>query len=285
MSKSPKTATNVPAKARQRSAVKSEFFVVRHGVRSVVQGGKLVQIVSQAGRALTLSEIGAASGMSASRAHRYLASLIQLGLIEQDRETGRYDLGPALLELGLAALSRVDAVRLASVSLRQLSESTGIAAVLVVWGSHGPTVIKWEPGRVAFAPRIREGHSLSLIHSSAGRVFLAFQSSKDTDPILKRELEQWNAAAPDRALSLPDIDTLRDEVKKNRLGRSVAEQNPSVQAISAPVFDHDGRLRLTLTLLGLIGSFDPDYGSDTAAELMKAAEELSRKLGSSVPVS
>ena len=54
-------------------------------------------------------------GMPAAKAHRYLASFMPAGLIEQHPESGRYDLGPFALELGLglAAMARLDPLALA----------------------------------------------------------------------------------------------------------------------------------------------------------------------------
>jgi hypothetical protein len=58
-----------------------------------------------------LKDLAAAAGMSAAKAHRYLVSFQRLGLVTQDPRSTRYDLGPAALQLGLAALARLDPVR------------------------------------------------------------------------------------------------------------------------------------------------------------------------------
>jgi len=43
-----------------------------------------------------------------------------VGLVEQDQTSGRYDLGSFSLELGLAAMGRLDPVRLATPILEDL---------------------------------------------------------------------------------------------------------------------------------------------------------------------
>jgi DNA-binding IclR family transcriptional regulator len=50
---------------------------------------------------------------------------MRMGLVEQDANTGRYDLGEFALELGLASLARLDPVRLAGPVLDDLCERIG----------------------------------------------------------------------------------------------------------------------------------------------------------------
>ena len=41
--------------------------------------------------------------MSAAKAHRYLVSCVQAGLVVQSERSGSYDLGPLAVRVGLAA--------------------------------------------------------------------------------------------------------------------------------------------------------------------------------------
>ena len=68
-------------------------------------------------------------------------SFQRLSLVVQDEASTRYDLGPAALRLGLASLSRLDAVKLARARLPQLMTVIEHTLALAVWGNHGPTVV------------------------------------------------------------------------------------------------------------------------------------------------
>jgi len=85
----------------------------RAGIQSVEVGFTLLGALAGAPGPLMLRDLAAAAGMSAAKAHRYLVSFQRLQLVTQDAGTTRYDLGPAALKLGLASLSRLDAVKLA----------------------------------------------------------------------------------------------------------------------------------------------------------------------------
>lgn len=52
--------------------------------------------------------------MPTAKAHRQLVSFMRTGLVEQDGNFGRYDLGGRPLGLGLSGLLRLDVVRLAA---------------------------------------------------------------------------------------------------------------------------------------------------------------------------
>src|SRR5581483_5466002 len=138
----------------------------RHGNRSIVVAVSLLRVIASLGRPATLSEIATAAGMSAPRAHRYLLGLANTRLVEHNAISGRYDLGSEIVELGVAALGKVDAVRFASEALPPLAEETGLAAIITVWGTNGPTVIRCEQADLGSAMRVREGRNLSLLRSA-----------------------------------------------------------------------------------------------------------------------
>src|SRR3954469_10502584 len=97
----------------------------RAGIQSVEVGFGLLQALSKAPGPLMLRDLAAAAGMSAAKAHRYLVSFQRLQLVVQDGASTRYDLGPAALKLGLASLSRLDAVKLARQRVAALAEQIG----------------------------------------------------------------------------------------------------------------------------------------------------------------
>src|SRR4029453_15871321 len=109
----------------------------RAGIQSVEVGFGLLQVLGDAAGPLMLRDLARAANMSAAKAHRYLVSFKRLQLVGQEAASTRYDLGPAALKLGLASLSRLDAVRLARARLSVLMEEIGHTLALAVWGNHG----------------------------------------------------------------------------------------------------------------------------------------------------
>jgi DNA-binding IclR family transcriptional regulator len=270
----PRTKPTRPKAPRKRKT----GAMPRHGIRSIVVGVKLLNTLAELGRPAPLSEIATAAGMSPTRTHRYLLGLAGTRLVEQNPVSGRYDLGPQIVELGVTALGRVDAVRMATDMLAELSERTRLASLICVWGTNGPTVIRWEQADLASAVRIREGRNLPLLRSASGRVFLTYEKPATVEPFVKRELAATNSIRG-KSAKPKDVESLREEVKRTGLGRNIGEEGGNLAALSAPVFDANGRLALCVTLISSLGSFSPDYDGPEAETLKSAAADLSRRLG------
>lgn len=116
----------------------------RAGIQSVEVGFGLLDVLARATSPLMLRDLALAACMSAAKAHRYLVSFQRLRLVMQDANTTLYDFGPAALALGLASLSRIDAVKLARGRIVGLMLEIGHTLALAVWGKHGPTIVHWE---------------------------------------------------------------------------------------------------------------------------------------------
>ncbi|ABE31837.1 bacterial regulatory, arsR family protein [Paraburkholderia xenovorans LB400] len=84
------------------------------GVQSVEIGARVLRAYLRAEAPMSVKELADEVDMSTSRTHRYLASLVRAGLIERDAASGRYDLGELTLQLGVAALNRLNPVAEAS---------------------------------------------------------------------------------------------------------------------------------------------------------------------------
>src|SRR5690606_28599436 len=85
--------------------------------------------------ATSLSRLAEHVGMPASKVHRYLQALIASGFAEQDVTTNHYGLGPAALFVGLAALGRLDVVKLATPYLAELRDELNETCFLAVWAT------------------------------------------------------------------------------------------------------------------------------------------------------
>lgn len=65
---------------------------------------RVLEIVAEAGRALSLSEIGARTGLHVSTAHRLIATLRDHGFVEQEKGSGLYRIGPGAFRIGRSFL-------------------------------------------------------------------------------------------------------------------------------------------------------------------------------------
>jgi len=251
----------------------------RAGIQSVEVGFALLEVLAKAEAPLMLRDLAASAGMSAAKAHRYLVSFQRLGLVLQDASSTRYDLGPAALQLGLAALTRIDAVKLARERMPQLMAQIGHTVALAVWGNQGPTIVHWQESPHAMTI-LRLGDVMPLLTSATGRCFAAYLPSELTAPMVKHELARaQKLKQADVPTSQSDIKHMLNEVRQRGMSRVVNTLLPGVVGMCAPVFDADGHLALGMLSLGPASSFDASWDGKPAKALKQAAQALSHELG------
>jgi DNA-binding IclR family transcriptional regulator len=243
----------------------------RRGIQSVEIGFAVLEALAALGEASTLGAIAQASGLSGSQTHRYLASLTAAGMTQQDRASGRYDLGPAALKLGLSALARTDAFRVADTAIEAFVRETGRTVQVAALGPQGPTVVRWHMGRPAVMTSFGVGAVLPLLYSATGHVFLSFVPEVETDSLLEREL-------PDSGMTRDEVDIIKARVRAE--GRACVEGTmiPGLRAAAFPIFDFQGRAILSATAL-MPGAFKSDDSGAVLEKLATACRDVSRKLG------
>lgn len=253
---------------------------VRQGIQSIELGFSLILALAATNRPMMLRDIAKGAGMPPAKAHRYMVSFLRLGLVEQDRASGRYDLGRRAVEIGLAGLSRLDPVRLSGPILEELCDEIHNTVALAVWGSQGPTIVRIVDAGGPVTITLRHGTVLSLYKSATGRAFSTFFRS----PFLRASLdaELGKAAATSRTA----VTTIRrqfekglTEFRRQGLARATGSLTPGINGFSAPVFDHSGAMVAAITALGPVGEFDVEWDNPVAAAMKGAAKTLSERLG------
>lgn len=286
----PAAKTPASKASTPRDTTETDTEHLRAGIQSVEVGFELLNALSQAPGALMLRDLAAAAGMSAAKAHRYLVSFQRMGLVMQDPVSTRYDLGPASLRLGLASLSRLDAVKLARDRIPALLAETGHTLAIAVWGNQGPTMVHWAEAPQTVPVTLRLGDVMPLLTSATGRCFAAFMGQEGRDaqriaPMIREELARVKKLPrnglplEDVPQTLQDVQALLDEARAQGLGRVVHSLLPGVGGFCAPVFDAQGRLALGLVVLGSVATLDTDWNGAPALALRRCARQLSDDLG------
>ena len=216
--------------------------------------------VEAGGAPVSLTQIAKATGMTPSKVHRYLVSLSRAGLIAQSRDSGRYDLGPALRQLGMAALRRTDEVGLVSDGLPGLRDRTSHAVNLAIWSDHGPVNVRWQYGSHMLPITVRIGAIMPLATTSVGRVFLAHLPDTLTEPILR--------ADADHALGTTELERIKSEVLRTGYAKTTNAMIPDITSVAAPVIADTIPMPLAVAVAMPARS--------TAVEVRAVAEELVR---------
>jgi DNA-binding IclR family transcriptional regulator len=251
----------------------------QQGIQSVDAAVRILRAMASVNRHMSLKDIASAAHMTASNTHRYLVSFIKAQLVCQESSSGKYDLGPFALHLGLAAMSRTDSITVATQVLHELLAEIDLPVTLSVWTPDGPTMIRWLDASHPLTVNHKTGSRSPMLTSASGRVFLTFESGEKIKNVLAAEIRARKSRKETTLISPEDVSALRSEVRRHGLGRSIGERVNGINGLSAPIFDALGQLALTISTLGLEHSFDPSYGGTVARALRAAADRASILLG------
>jgi len=222
------------------------------GIQSLDGALHLLKVLAAGRAAMTLTDLARAADMPVPKAHRYLASFAAAGLVEQRARSGRYDLGPAALSIGLAAMARSDVVNRTAEALVHLTDETGHTALLSIWGDQGSTVVRWERSPTFFVTSLGLGAVLPLLDSATGRVFLAHLPKPVTENRLRGEMKTARGRAEpllDGPSSRVGVSALVAQTRADGFASVDGRFIPGLAAIAAPVLDWQGDAALAVTLI------------------------------------
>ena len=256
----------------------------RRSIQSVETGFPLLAALVDAAVALNLRDLAARAGMTSSKAHPYLVSFTRVGLVQQDAITGKYELGPFALQMGLVSLQLLEPVRVALPHVNQLADQIGHTLAIAVLGSHGPTMIHITQASYPVHVNMRNGTVMSMLHTATGHVFAAWLPPKIARHYIERQIGD-EAVVTSISPLLPSpqaLDALKAETRRTGMARALGNPLPGIDALSVPVFDHSGNIALALTSLGPSSLFDASENGPIASALLECAATISHQLGHSV---
>src|SRR5258706_3346547 len=246
----------------EESAATAEEGSKRGGIQSIEVGAPLLRALLDGGGTMTLTALATRAHMPLSKAHKYLASFVRIGLMTQSANA-LYMLGPFARELGLAAFRRSNVIDLAQDFLDELNATLDLTTSLSVWSEHGPVIVRRTENRDRISLVVPMGTALPVLNSSNGRVYAAFGDPRLVQPLIDRELAA-NRLSNDtgRIATIEALDAMLAKVRAAGVSATRGARTPGVGALSAPVFDQGGKLVAALTVLGFSGEVDLDLAGE-----------------------
>lgn len=244
------------------------------GLKSLVKIMRVLDCFSTTTRSLSLSEICQRTGYPKSTTHRLLASLREVGLLDQANDRDRYRLGLKLFELGNTVLANMDLHREARPYVEALGRLTGQGVHLAVFdGFHAVVVGRSDPQPDNTARAFFE--SAPAHCTSVGKAILAHQPPA----VLERFMAGGLARFTEHTLTEPEA-LLRDLEATRQRGYSVdeGEHQPGLRCIGAPIADLSGRVFAAISVSGPAWKLPVSEVENTAKIVMHNARAISQAL-------
>jgi DNA-binding IclR family transcriptional regulator len=248
----------------------------RGTIQSVDRAARILKVLASGPRRLGVSELADRLDMTRPTVHGLLQTLQAHGFVEQDRDSGKYQLGAGLLQLGNSYL---DLNELRGRSIVHAERLAGEAQAAVRVGVlHGPDVVVVHH---VFRPdtsfQVLEVGAQLPIHASAlGKAMLAWLEPSVVDDLLSEQLTKLTS----RTLTAKALRGELDEAREKGVARERDEAVLGESSIAAPIFDHAGD---AVGAIGVVGDTarilprGPAKGLSSA--VIDAARGISRELG------
>lgn len=205
---------------------------------------------------------------------RIMTTLCLEGLARK-RADGRFELGPALIQLGHVALTGTEIRDLAQPLLVGLTAATDETSHLAIPCDDRSLIVAVQQSPHPLRAASQPGFLGELHCTSTGKVFLAY--------LHRARLAEVTAGATahtPHTLTTPAALLAEVELTRSR-GYSLdnEEFNLGVRCLAAPVFGSDGQLVAALGVTASTLRFPVARIVEVAAQVRVAADELSRHLG------
>ena len=248
----------------------------RGTVRSVAKAMELLQLLSERGEPLSLTEIARLQELPKSTAFGLLNTLREYEMVSQGRD-GRYSLGIRLFEYGCRVSRAWDVPRLARPYLEQLTAQVNVSAVLSIREGDRVMTLDQVEGHGSLRVVSEVGGRLPLHCTSQGKVFLAALAESEAQALLGRR--PLTAYTPHTVTDAAQLLASLEQVRRQGYAVEDGEYKIGLRSVSAPVYGVDGAVRCTVGIVGMLRSTHSEEFHRAVEQVTAAGRMLSDALG------
>ena len=230
---------------------------------------------------LSVSEIGAKTGLHRSTAHRILMALEYNDLIKQNPDTGKYHLGIKLFKLGHQAVSQLSLREICRPFLMRSMNETQETVHLAVFDDDQVLYLDKVEGPHALRMPSRVGRHIPTYCTSLGKAMLSCLDDQEVKNIFRSRVLR-----PYTVNTVKTLDRLLTELRViRRRGYSVDNEEIEIglRCVGAPIKDHTGAMVGAISTAApsarLVAQKIPSVGR----LVMAVAAEISEQLGYEKP--
>jgi len=228
----------------------------------------------------SLFKISRNLGFPPSTVRRLLKVMMSRRLIQQDGTTKLYRLGPGLFYLASVAREGLEIRKSALPIMERLRDLTGENAVLHEFRDGKRVCIEKVESKEVLRDSIRVGDQFPAHAGASGKILLAYLPLEE----LRHYLKSSHGLKALTTRTITDPKKLAAElarIKKRGFAFSCGERvMDGLCAISAPIFDSEGRVPYSLTITLTPFRLQAKGRAKLVELVKKCADELSLKLGS-----
>jgi len=237
----------------------------------------LLETLAERGPAMTLRDLAREVGLPKSTTLRLLSVMQGHRFVEKVPESGNYQLGLKLLELGDSAAAQFDFAQRARPHLNRLTLATGESGFLSVLDGNEAVALECTESTLIVRVAVTRGLRTPAYCTANGKAILAFLPPGElTARFRSRKLR---AFTPN---TITDIEALEKEfasVRKRGYAVDHEEMEVGLRCIAAPVRNQSSSIVASVGILGPVYRLPDADISRIAARVVASADVLSHELG------
>jgi IclR family acetate operon transcriptional repressor len=248
-------------------------------VHSVNRAISILQVLARRGPT-AVTELATELNIHKSTIFRLLSTLEARGLVEQNHNRGRYQLGYGVVQLAAGATRKLDLSMVSRRICEALAEKVGESVDIDILDDNAVLSIDQVIGAAAMTTTNWVGRRTPLHATSSGKVFLAHMSADERAARLTGNLERFTE---NTITSRRELEEQLEAVRDHGYGFTLEEYQIGLVAVAAPIRDLDGQLVAAVSVSGPNFRLNPDTIPEVAEQVIDAAEEISQRLGQPKP--
>lgn len=249
---------------------------VHGGVQSVDRALAILEILGRDGSS-GVGEVAEELQIHKSTASRLLGSLLARGMVQQNTNRGKYELGFGILKLASTIPGRLSLVALARPVIEALAEQYKETVNLAVLREEYAVNVDQAMGPSTLATYDWLGSLTPLHATSSGKVLLAGLSSDERGRILKATKLPQRTAKTIRTRTALEKELL--QVVKDGYAQALEEFEMGINSYAAPVRNHLGVVVGAISISGPAFRFAPEMEPGLLEGLKQAGLQVSASLG------
>jgi DNA-binding IclR family transcriptional regulator len=217
-------------------------------VPAVDRAARIILMLAAGTREMNLAEVASATGWHKSSVHKILMTLSRHAFLERNETTKRYSLGIALIRCGQSVLNNLPINHSAKSYLKELAGFSGETATLAILLETKMVIVDVMESAVELHVSPPIGTMDSVTAKSNGKAVLAWLPENRVSEIIKME------GLPAKTKnSITKVKLFQNElmaVRAQGYATDFEEFQEGINAVSAPVFNSEGHVMGTLSIIG-----------------------------------
>jgi DNA-binding IclR family transcriptional regulator len=248
-------------------------------VQSVERALTLIEVLSDAGEPMAITDIAKAVDLKISTVHRLLATLINKGYVEKESDS-KYRLSLKLLSIGQSSVYPLDLRSKSRPYLEELVERCNETANLsILDGGEVVYIDQVESTNIVLVKMFSTVGTRRQAHcTGSGKVLLAHLPGVELERVLQNmEFTRYTNE------TITDVDIFKNELERVRqqgYALDMGEREKDMRCVAAPIRKHSGEVIAVISVSGPSTRITSYYLNNELIEIVRdVAGKLSRSLG------